>query len=247
MATPNSRETFKENCLRRLGKPVVEINVDDDQVDDRIDQALSYYHDYHFDGSSRGFLKHIVTADDKTNGYISVSDTNTIGVINMFDIGDATSTNNLFNVRYQIALNDLYDLSRYDLVPFYMNFQNIRFIEEILVGKQPLRFNRHVNRIYVDMDWQKVNVGNYIVFEVYTKVDPNTYTDVWGDRWLLEYATALIQVQWGMNLTKFSGMQLPGGVQFNGDGILTQGMEAKNKLEEEMISAYSLPVHDLTG
>ena len=247
MATPNSRETFKENCLRRLGKPVVEINVDDDQVDDRIDQALSYYHDYHFDGSSRGFLKHIVTADDKTNGYISVSDTNTIGVVNMFDIGDATSTNNLFNVRYQIALNDLYDLSRYDLVPFYMNFQNIRFIEEILVGKQPLRFNRHVNRIYVDMDWQKVNVGNYIVFEVYTKVDPNTYTDVWGDRWLLEYATALIQVQWGMNLTKFSGMQLPGGLQFNGDGILTQGMEAKNKLEEEMISAYSLPVHDLTG
>jgi len=247
MATPNSRETFKENCLRRLGKPVVEINVDDDQVDDRIDQALSYYHDYHFDGSSRGFLKHIVTADDKTNGYISVSDTNTIGVINMFDIGDATSTNNLFNVRYQIALNDLYDLSRYDLVPFYMNFQNIRFIEEILVGKQPLRFNRHVNRIYVDMDWQKVNVGNYIVFEVYTKVDPNTYTDVWGDRWLLEYATALIQVQWGMNLTKFSGMQLPGGLQFNGDGILTQGMEAKNKLEEEMISAYSLRVHDLTG
>ena len=247
MATPNSRETFKENCLRRLGKPVVEINVDDNQVDDRIDQALSYYHDYHFDGSSRGFLKHIVTADDKTNGYISVSDTNTIGVINMFDIGDATSTNNLFNVRYQIALNDLYDLSRYDLVPFYMNFQNIRFIEEILVGKQPLRFNRHVNRIYVDMDWQKVNVGNYMVFEVYTKVDPDTYTDVWGDRWLLEYATALIQVQWGMNLTKFSGMQLPGGLQFNGDGILTQGMEAKNKLEEEMISAYSLPVHDLTG
>ena len=247
MATPNSRETFKENCLRRLGKPVVEINVDDNQVDDRIDQALSYYHDYHFDGSSRGFLKHIVTADDKTNGYISVSDTNTIGVINMFDIGDATSTNNLFNVRYQIALNDLYDLSRYDLVPFYMNFQNIRFIEEILVGKQPLRFNRHVNRIYVDMDWQKVNVGNYMVFEVYTKVDPDTYTDVWGDRWLLEYATALIQVQWGMNLTKFSGMQLPGGLQFNGDGILTQGMEEKNKLEEEMISAYSLPVHDLTG
>jgi len=247
MATPNSRETFKENCLRRLGKPVVEINVDDDQVDDRIDQALSYYHDYHFDGSSRGFLKHIVTADDKTNGYISVSDTNTIGVINMFDIGDATSTNNLFNVRYQIALNDLYDLSRYDLVPFYMNFQNIRFIEEILVGKQPLRFNRHVNRIYVDMDWQKVNVGNYMVFEVYTKVDPDTYTDVWGDRWLLEYATALIQVQWGTNLTKFSGMQLPGGLQFNGDGILTQGMEEKNKLEEEMISAYSLPVHDLTG
>ena len=247
MATPNSRETFKENCLRRLGKPVVEINVDDDQVDDRIDQALTYYSDYHFDGSSRGFLKHAVTSSDKTNGYVTVTDSNTIGVINMFDVGDATSTNNLFNVRYQIALNDLYDLSRYDLVPFYMNFQNIRMIEEILVGKQPLRFNRHVNRIYVDMDWEKINAGDYLVFEVYTKVDPDTYTDVWGDRWLLEYTTALIQIQWGMNLTKFTGLQLPGGVQFNGDGILTQGMEAKQKLEEEMISAYSLPVHDMTG
>ncbi len=247
MATPNSRETFKENCLRRLGKPVVEINVDDSQVDDRIDQALAYYADYHFDGSSKGFLKHVITQTDIDNGYISVTDSNTIGVINMFDVGDALSTNNLFNVRYQIALNDLYDLSRYDLVPFYMNFMNIRFIEEILVGKQPLRFNRHVNRIYVDMDWEKVTVGKYLVFEVYTKVDPDTYTDVWADRWLLEYTTALIQVQWGMNLTKFTGVTLPGGVQFNGDGILTQGMEEKQRLETEMISAYSLPVHDMTG
>jgi|TARA_R100001163_G_C5059288_1_gene195968 hypothetical protein len=247
MAVPSSRETFKEFCLRRLGKPVIEINVDDDQVGDAIDTALNYYHDYHFDGSQRTFLKHQVTADDKTNGYISISNTDTIGIIDIFDIGDATSTNNLFNIRYQIALNDLYDLSRYDLVPFYMNFMNIRFIEEILIGKQPLKFNRHINRLYVDMDWDKFNTGDYLIAEVYNKVDPETYTDVYGDRWLAEYATALIQIQWGRNLTKFVGMQLPGGVQFNGDTILSQGLEAKNKLEEEMLSSYSLPVHDMTG
>ncbi len=247
MAVPSSRETFKEFCLRRLGKPVIEINVDDDQVGDAIDKALNYYHDYHFDGSQRTFLKHQVTADDKTNGYISISNTDTIGIIDIFDIGDATSTNNLFNIRYQIALNDLYDLSRYDLVPFYMNFMNIRFIEEILIGKQPLKFNRHINRLYVDMDWDKFNTGDYLIAEVYNKVDPETYTDVYGDRWLAEYATALIQIQWGRNLTKFVGMQLPGGVQFNGDTILSQGLEAKNKLEEEMLSSYSLPVHDMTG
>ena len=247
MAVPDSRETFKEFCLRRLGKPVIEINVDDDQVGDAIDTALNYYHDYHFDGSQRTFLKHQVTADDKTNGYISISNTDTIGIIDIFDIGDATSTNNLFNIRYQIALNDLYDLSRYDLVPFYMNFMNIRFIEEILIGKQPLKFNRHINRLYVDMDWDKFNTGDYLIAEVYNKVDPETYTDVYGDRWLAEYATALIQIQWGRNLTKFVGMQLPGGVQFNGDTILNQGLEAKNKLEEEMLSSYSLPVHDMTG
>ena len=141
----------------------------------------------------------------------------------------------------------MYDLSRYDLVPYFMNFQNIRFIEEMLIGKQPLRYNRHVNRLHIDMDWGKVTAGDYLIAEVYNIVDPETYTDVYGDRWLHKYVTALFQVQWGRNLTKFVGMQLPGGVQFNGEQILQQGLEEKQRLEEEMISSYSLPVHDMTG
>lgn len=246
MAVPTSRSAFKELCLRRLGKPVIEINVDDDQVEDRIDQALAYYQDYHFDGVEKTFLKHVVTQTDIDNQYIDIPNT-TIGVINIFDIGDATSTNNLFNIRYQIALNDLYDLSRYDLVPFYMNFMNIRMIEEILVGKQPIRYNRHVNKLHIDMDWEKLNVGDYIVAHVYNKVDGDTYTDLWGDRWLAEYTTCLIKYQWGSNLSKFTGMQLPGGVQFNGADILSQAQIEKDKLEQEMLSSYSLPVHDMTG
>ena len=246
MAVPNSRATFKERCLRNLGKPVIEINVDDDQLEDRIDEALAYYQDYHFDGVEKTFLKHTVTQTDIDNQYISIG-SDTIGIIDMFDIGDATSTNNLFNIRYQIALNDLYDLSRYDLVPFYMNFQNIRFIEEILVGRQPLRYNRHVNKLHIDMDWEKVNVGDFIVAHVYNKVDPDTYTDVWADRWLIRYTTCLFKESWGQNLSKFTGMQLPGGVQFNGGEILSQALTEKSQLEQEMISAYSLPVHDMTG
>ena len=247
MAVPTTKAAFKELCLRRLGKPVIEINVDDDQVDDRVDQALAYYQDYHFDGTQKTYLKHAVTADDKTNGYITVSDSNIIGIVDIFDIGDATSTNNLFNIRYQIALNDLYDLSRYDLVPFYMNFMNIRMIEEILIGKQPLRYNRHVNRLHVDMDWEKLNVGDFLVAHVYKKIDGDTFTDLWSDRWLAEYATCLIKYQWGSNLSKFTGMALPGGVQFNGADILSQAQMEKDKLEQEMISSYSLPVHDMTG
>lgn len=246
MAVPTSRATFKERCLRNLGKPVIEINVDDDQLEDRIDEALAYYQDYHFDGVEKTFLKHTVTQTDIDNQYISIS-SDTIGIIDLFDIGDATSTNNLFNIRYQIALNDLYDLSRYDLVPFYMNFQNIRFIEEILVGRQPLRYNRHVNKLHIDMDWEKVNVGDFIVAHVYNKVDPDTYTDVWADRWLIRYTTCLFKESWGQNLSKFTGMQLPGGVQFNGGEILSQALTEKTQLEQEMISAYSLPVHDMTG
>ena len=247
MAVPSTRAELKEYALRKLGKPVVEINVDDDQLEDRIDEALKYFQDYHFDGVEKTWLKHEVTETDKTNNYITISNSNTIGIINIFDIGDATSTNNLFNVRYQIALNDLYDLSRYDLVPYFMNFMNIRFIEEMLVGKQPLRYNRHQNRLHIDMDWGKVTAGDYIIAEAYNILDPETYTDVYGDRWLHKYVTALFQVQWGRNLTKFVGMQLPGGVQFNGEQILQQGLEEKQRLEEEMISSYSLPVHDMTG
>ena len=246
MATPTTKAELKEYCLRRLGKPVIEINIDDDQMDDRIDEAILFYQDYHFDGTLKTFLKHQVTETDKTNEYITVGN-DYIGIINIFDIGDATSTNNLFNVRYQIALNDLYDLSRYDLVPYFMNFQNIRFIEEMLVGKQPLRYNRHQNRLHIDMDWGKVTTDDYIIAEGYQKINPDTYTDVYNDRWLQRYVTCLFKVQWGSNLTKFTGMQLPGGVQFNGEQILQQGLDEKQRLEDEMISSYSLPVHDMTG
>jgi hypothetical protein len=246
MAVPATRAAFKEVCLRNLGKPVIEINVDDDQLEDRLDQALQYYQDYHFDGVEKTFLKHAVTQTDKDNGYITVTN-NIIGIVDIFDIGDATSTNNLFNVRYQIALNDLYDLSRYDLVPFYMNFQNIRMIEEILVGKQPLRYNRHVNKLHIDMDWAKLNVGDFLVAHAYQKIDPDTYTDVWGDRWLREYTTCLFKLAWGNNLSKFTGMQLPGGVQFSGADIQSQAVSEKDKLESEMMSMYSLPVADMTG
>ena len=246
MAVPTTRATFKERCLRNLGKPVIEINVDDDQLEDRIDEALAYYQDYHFDGVEKTFLKHAVTQTDIDNQYISIT-SDTIGIIDLLDIGDATSTNNLFNIRYQIALNDLYDLSRYDLVPFYMNFQNIRFIEEILIGRQPLRYNRHVNKLHIDMDWEKLNVGDFIVAHVYNKVNPDTYTDVWADRWLIRYTTCLFKESWGQNLSKFTGMQLPGGVQFNGSEIFSQAQQEKTQLEQEMISAYSLPVHDMTG
>ena len=246
MATATTRTEFKNYCLRKLGSPVIQINVADEQLEDRIDDALEYYQDYHFDAVEDTYLAHEITQTDIDNKYVTLPD-NIIGVVDMFDVGDATSTNNLFNVRYQIALNDLYDLSRYELVPFYMNFQNIRMIEEILVGKQPIRYNRHGNKLRIDMDWEKLNVGDFIVAHVYNKVDGDTYTDLWGDRWLAEYTTCLIKYQWGSNLSKFTGMQLPGGVQFNGADILSQAQIEKDKLEQEMLSSYSLPVHDMTG
>ena len=246
MSVPASRSQFKEYCLRKLGKPVIEINVDDDQVEDRIDEALKYYWDYHFDGTEKIYYKHTITASNVTDKYISLPD-NIIGAVRIFNIGDPMVTNNLFDIRYQIALNDLYTLTSVSMIPYYMMFQHVQLMEQMLVGQQPIRFNRHTNKLYVDMDWNKVNVGNFLIVEAYQVLDPDVYTDAWGDRWLALYATALIKKQWGANLTKFSGLQLPGGVSFNGDKILNDAVNEVEALEKEMITSYSLPVMDMIG
>jgi len=246
MALPTSRATFKEYCLRALGKPVIEINVDDDQVDDRIDEALKYYWDYHFDGSEKIYYKYQVTDQTKIDRYVPMPE-NVIGVVNLFPIGQALNTNNLFNIRYQIALNDLYTLTSVSMVPYYMALQHVQFLEQMLVGQQPIRYNRHMNRLYVDMDWNIISSGDYIVAEAYQIVDPDVYTDAWSDRWLLRYATCLIKQQWGTNLKKFTGMQLPGGIQFNGQKIYDEALEERNTLERDMITSYSLPVTDMIG
>ena len=247
MAVPTSRATFKEYCLRKLGKPVIEINVDDDQVDDRIDECIRYYWDYHFDGTEKTYYKHLITDQTKIDKYITLPE-NIIGAIRVFQIGDPSiRASDMFNIRYQIALNDLYQLTTVSLLPYYMAMQHLGTITELLVGQQPIRYNRHTNKMYVDMDWTKIDVGQYLLVEAYEVIDPDTYTNAWGDRWLQEYTTQKIKYQWGSNLTKFSGMVLPGGVQFNGEKILDDAEKAIEKLEQEMISSYSLPVADMIG
>lgn len=246
MASPTSRTEFKENCLRRLGKPVIEINVDDDQVEDRIDEALKYFWDYHFDGSEKIYYKHQISMQDKTNKYIQLPD-NIIGAVNIFEIGQALNTNNLFNIRYQIALNDLYTLTSVSMVPYYMALQHIQFLEMMLVGKQPLRYNRHNNKLYIDMDWNIINEGDYVIVEAYEVLDPDEFTKAWSDRWLLRYAACLIKQQWGTNLKKFEGMKMPGGLTFNGQKIYNEATEERAELEKEMIYSYSLPATDMIG
>jgi hypothetical protein len=242
----SSRDDFKEYCLRKLGKPVIEINVDDDQVEDRVEEALKYYWDYHFDGTEKVFYKKQITAEDIANKYITLPQ-NIIGAVSIFDIGDFIAVNNIFNIRYQIALNDLYTLTYQSMVPYYMAFQHIQLLEQLLVGKQPIRYNRNTNKLFVDTDWNKLTAGYFLVVEAYSIVDPAEFTDVWNDRWLQRYATELIKKQWGSNLTKFVGMQLPGGITFNGEKIYNDAHDAIEKLEAEMISSYSLPVTDMIG
>lgn len=246
MALPTNRSEFKAYCLRQLGAPVIEVNISDEQIDDRVDEAFKFWADYHFDGSEKVYYKHQVTEQDKTNKYITMPE-NIIGVVNIFDLGSALGTNNLFNIRYQIALNDLYTLTSVSMVPYYMAMTHIQFLEQLLVGKQPLRYNRHTDKLYLDMDWDRVNAGEFLIVEAYEVIDPDVYTDAWSDRWLLRYGTCLMKLQWGNNLKKFDGMKMPGGLTFNGQKIYDEAMMEKEVMEKEMIYSYSLPATDMIG
>ena len=261
MATPNTRETLKQYCLRALGQPVIEINVDDDQLEDRIDEAVQYFQQYHYDGIRRTYLKYQYTQADKTritgnssetatknsvstdwkegNNFLVVPDS-VISVINIFPFSDKGNLN-LFDVRYQLRLNDLYDFSSTSVINYDIVLRHLDFLDHILVGEKPLRFNQHDNRLYIDMDWTNdLQVGEYLVIEAYRKLDPDTYTDVWDDIYLKRYTTALFKKQWGTNLSKFGGVQMIGGVTLNGVEIYQQAMDDIMKLETEIRSTYEL-------
>jgi len=193
------------------------------------------------------YYKHLITNNDITNRYITLPE-NIIGAIRVFPIGDPSiRSDDMFNIRYQIALYDLYTLTSYSMIPYFMAMQHLALISDFLVGQQPIRYSRHRDRLYVDTKWENYNAGEYLLIEAYEVLDPDTYSDMWADRWLQNYTTAKIKYQWGSNLTKFTGMQLPGGVQFNGEKIFNDAKDEIEAMEKEMISSYSLPVMDMIG
>lgn len=248
MSVPTSRDEFREYCLRTLGKPVIEINVDLDQAEDRIDEALKWYWDYHFSGSEIIYYKQLITQENIDSHEIVMPE-NIFGVVRIFPLSENINSGNFFSVQYQIALNDLYTLAApvNSITPYYMSLQHLQLLKDILVGTQPIRYNRHRNILTVDMNWDKVNLGEFLVIEAYQVIDPELYSDVWSDRWLQRYATQLIKRQWGSNLSKFEGMQLPGGVTFNGSKLYEEAEASITKLEDELIHSYSVPLVDMIG
>lgn len=247
MANPNSRQGLIDYCLRRLGHPVIEINIDEDQVEDRIDDAFQFYREYHYDAVERVYLKYQITSEDMTNRYIPLND-NIVGVDRILPFSNRSTGINIFDVRYQILINDLYSLMSTDLIYYSQVKTQIELINQLLVGVKPVRFNRHMNRLYIDMDWEAdVEVGSFIIVECFRILDPDTYTDVYNDRFLKQYATALIKRQWGENMKKFQGVQLPGGVLLNGQQIFDEAVEELTRLEQEMQSRFELPPDMFVG
>ena len=229
-------EEFKDWILRKLGAPVIQINVADEQVDDRIDEAIDFWRDYHYNGSQLVYLKHQITQDDIDNGYVTLP-SQLLGISGIFNLNTSISTGSgIFNVQYQFVLNNLEDITGYNITNYYMAMQHMEFLQEMLVGKPMIRYNKHVNKLFIDGS-TAMTVGNYIIIEAYDVIDSDTYSDVWTDRWLQNYSSALVREQWGLNLTKFSGMQLVGGVAFNGEQILAEAREDRMRMEEEAVTS----------
>lgn len=329
MAVPNSRQTLKDYCLRQLGAPVLEINVDDSQLEDRIDDAFQLFQEHHFDGTQKLLLKHKITGTEidvydspglsgdfsvgevikgsstgVTAKFVNKVDTNTItvkqlknakgdadanaafsvteelvgqssgvtgrfltlrtgdvdnqyipidssiiGVERVLPFDHAQADVNMFDVRYQLHLNDLYDLKSTNLAGYNMSQERISQLEDIFNQAPRFAFNRHMDRLYLDIDWadDEATVGKWVIVEAYKIIDPNTFTDVYNDIFLKKYLTILFKKQWGSNLIKFEGMQLPGGVTLNGRQLYDDAVQELERLEETMELKYQLPDDFMVG
>jgi len=251
MAAVTSRQEFKDYCLRRLGAPVIEINVDDDQVEDRVDDAIQYWQDYHYDGVQKFYYIKAIQQQDINNMYLDLTDATDnangalqiLGVTRIFPLSDSQASINMFDLRYQLRLNELYDFTSASYINYTLTMQHLRSLELLFTGEVPIRFNRHMQRLYIDWAWgaSECPVGQTVIAECYASVNPDIYPNVWEDRWLKEYATQLIKRTWGNNLMKFNGLQLPGGVTLNGDKIYEEAVAEIQRLEQEIQDKYELP------
>ena len=313
-------------CLRRLGAPVIDINVDEQQVSDRIDDALQYWQEYHFDGVERTYVKHQITGSkvhlttsvadnfqkneiitggtsggtakvksatgqditiekmdtnsadfvasetitgsesgatatthpttfytqgDIEKGYVPISN-NILGITKVFNFGGAATNTSrdgeLFDLMYQFRMNDLYNLMGADMLYYTVVQSHLTTLEKLLAGERQIRWNRKTDRLYLDTDWDKTfNPGDYLIAEAWALLDPATYTEVYDDMFLKKYATALIKKQWGANMSKFSGIQMPGGVTLNGDTIFQEASQEIIQIEQEMQKNYELPPQFMIG
>ena len=176
MAKPSTRTDFKDYCLRKLGFPVIQINVDDDQVEDRIDEALQFWNDYHYDGTEKTYFKHRVQQADIDRGWIYCPDSVTF-VTGVIPFDESNSSINMFDLRYQLRLHDLYDFTSVSYVSYEITMQHIRTLNLLFSGTPQFRFNRHQNRLHLDIDWTRdLQVGQYVVMECYRRMNAEVTT-----------------------------------------------------------------------
>jgi hypothetical protein len=244
MAKPTNKSTLKDFCLRNLGFPVIDINVDDDQLDDRIDDALQMFQDYHYDGTETMYLAHKVTNADILNKYITLCD-NIIGVSEVFPFSGTSVSSmggtefNMFDVNYQIRLNDFYSLSASSYTYYFIARQHLSTLDMIVTGQIPYTYNKKTNRLYLWQDWDgKLDAGDYMVFKANRIVDIDSYERIFNDSF---------KRQWGNNLKKYANYTLPGGLVVNGQQIYAEAMDDVQRLEAKLRDVHEEPPMMIVG
>ena len=281
MAQPTTRQELIDYCKRKLGAPVLEINVADEQIDDLVDDAIQLFQERHFDGVYPTFYKYQITQNDIDRGrspgnnsvvglvtttvttnivgtattfkytensnYLQVPP-NIIGVNKIFQFdGNNAITNNMFSIKYQLFLNDVYSFGALEILSYAMVKTYLEDLDFLLNTQKQIRFNKRQDRLYLDIDWSSISVGTYIIIDCYSTLDPNDYARIYNDSFLKPYLTSLIKRQWGQNLIKFQGVKLPGGIELNGRQIYDDGQKEIDALMEKMSNTYELPPMDLIG
>ncbi len=279
MSKPSSRQELIDYCLRRLGYPVLEVNVDDDQISDLVDDAIQYFQERHYDGVERMFLKYKITDEDRERGkasaaggpgitttsnssvingqqeifnfqessnYIQIPD-HVIGINNIFKFSSSTISGGMFSIKYQLFLNDLYRFNSIELLQYSMIKRYLEDIDFLLNTEKQVRFNKKQNRLYLDIDWRGTNENTYLVIDCYRALDPESFNKIYNDWWVKKYLTATIKKQWGQNMIKFNGVQLPGGITLNGREMYEDAIREIEEIEERLRSEYELPPMDMIG
>ena len=277
MAKPTTKQELIDHCLRKLGAPVLEINVSDEQLDDIVDDAVQYFNERHFDGVERMYLKYKITQEDidrgqadpltsNTTGIVSTTATSggfsntwyensnfincpdsVIGVEKVFKFDTSSISGGMFSIKYQLFLNDLYFFNSVELLQYSMTKRYLEDIDFLHTTDKQIRFNKRQDRLYLDIDWKSQAVNQFIVLDCYRALDPENFSQIYNDSFLKRYCTAMIKKQWGQNLIKFRGVKLPGGIEFNGREIYQDGVEEVNAIREQMSSTYELPPLDMIG
>jgi hypothetical protein len=237
MAQPTSKAELKDYVLRSLGHPMLEINVTNAQIDDRIDEAVAFFEDYHPEAAERQFWIHQIDSTDKTNKYLTLPDS-VIGVYTILGFARVNSLSPLFNVQYQVTSAEMFALSGGNglpsLIPYYLAMRHLEFVDQWLDPQPHFEFNRFTNKLSLFRDWNRISEGNYICAEIRASVRETE--EFWAHYWLVEYVKQRVKRQWGENLSKFVGIQMPGGISFNGDKIYAEADQRIQEMERDLKS-----------
>ena len=234
-------------ALRALGYPLVEIDITDEAANDKIDEALAFFHEYYFDGVERAFYKHQVTQLDIDNKYILIPPT-IWGVTAIFPFSNSASVQpNIFDLEYQLRQNDLRDITSTSLIYYQQVMNHIALIDQTLTVQRQFRFNRNSDKLYLDMNWiNRVTVGSYLLIDCYSILDPDENIKLWDNRLLKKYLVALFKMQWSMAYSKFDNITLPGGVSVDGKAMYADAKGEVDDIEADIIN-NGAPINFLVG